>query len=121
MTTTNDGLRADVYAACSVQFIAGAPSYLWQSGEFDNLITDNGVGDVTLTLRADKGISLAQCAIICTPRTANTEVQLATAHDAAGPSNDSNRDKRIRIFDETGVGAAVDEDFDLLIVRQLIL
>jgi hypothetical protein len=37
-------------AFASIKFTAGVPSFLSQSGDFDAAITDNGAGDVTLTL-----------------------------------------------------------------------
>lgn len=117
------GQRVELYAVCAIAFAAGVPGFVWQSGEFSAVITDNGVGDVTLTLNASNGVADAEAAYGLSIRggAANQETTGAVIGDAAGPSLDATRDKRVRLFSEVGAGAVIDADFWLSIYRRLYI
>lgn len=101
------------HAAASVQFIAGAPSFLWQSGEFQAAIVDNGVGDVTLQFQAANGIDATECSFLVTPRNNAARINISVEQV-------DDTDKRVRIFDEAAAGLA-DINFDLFVLRRVIV
>ena len=103
-----------LHAAASVVFAAGVPGYVWQSGEFTGIITDVGVGNVTLLFQADKGVDAAESVIICTPRAA----QVASGLTSIGVTHTDDVRKPVTIVQEGGAGAAsvrADVDFDVLV------
>ena len=84
---------------------AGGISSGWiYSRGFAAAITRNGVGDYTLTL--DQGIDSTQSSIHVTPRESPGAIVSAV--------HVSDTDKRIRTFN--AAGAAVDIDFDVLVL-----
>ena len=109
----NVGKHLSVLAAGSVVFAAGAPSFLWQSGDFEAVITDTGVGDITVTLK--EGLDASECSIQCTPRAA----QAASGLTTIGVVHTSDTAKQITIVQEGAAGAAsarADVNFDIAIL-----
>jgi hypothetical protein len=98
---------------------AGVPTYTggWHSGALLDAITDNGVGDVSINLHADRGIDLNKCAIICCPHLAAAAAGLR--HISVVHTSDTA--KQITCGDEGGGGgasAAADFDFDFAIIGE---
>lgn len=108
----NVGQRMCVQAAGSVVFTAGAPSFVWQSGDFSAVIADNGVGDISVTLL--QAVKSTECAIVCTPRAALAASNLTTI----GVVHTSDTVKQFTIVQEGAAGAAsarADVAFDFAI------
>lgn len=100
----------------SVVFTAGAPSWLCQSGHFENTIVDTGTGDVSVDLLAGQAIDASACAITITPRAA----QAASGLTTFGVVHTSDVRKQITCVQEQAGGAAsarADVAFDILITR----
>jgi len=108
----DDNIKKTIIA--SVVFTAGAPSFLFQSGEFTGTITDNGTGDITLNLNAADAVDASECSIVCTPRAA----QAASGLTSIGVVHTSDTAKQITIVQEGAAGAAsarADVNFDICI------
>lgn len=103
-----------IWAAASVAFTAGTPSFVKQDGSFSATITDTGTGDITLNLDTGKGIDATQCVVMVTARAA----QAASGLTTFGVVHTSDTAKQITCVQEQAMGAAsarADVNFDIII------
>ena len=111
--------NAQLFFAAAVAFAAGVPAYTWQSGAATGVITDTGVGDITLNFGANNGFDAAECAVFMNKRGAGNsprQVNFDFIHttDIA---------KQIQISEEAAAGGAsiaADVDFDIAVVKERI-
>lgn len=107
------GAKLRVIAAGSVLFTAGAPTFAFNSGDFVNAITDNGPGNITLTMKA--GLDSLNCAVVASPRATLAASQLTTV----GCTHTSDTAKLFTVLQEGAAGAVsapADVNFDFLMV-----
>jgi len=103
----------EIHAACSVVFAGGVPSFRWQSGEFTGVITDTGVGNISLNFNAANGVDITECAwsITCTPAAAGVQYEFNV-------NTTSDLITQIVTWDEgAGPAAVADVDFDAICYR----
>lgn len=104
------GRKMKLECVGSVVFNTGTPSWAWQNGSFENTITDNGTGDVTLNLK--QGLDALEGSIGCFVNGALAASQLTTF----GIAHTSDTAKRITILREGAAGAVsalTDVNFDV--------
>lgn len=110
-----------LYAAGSVAFPAGAPTWVWHSGEFTGVITDTGAGDCQLLMNAAQGIDAAECAVLLSVRGAVANWPRGVSCNCVHTSDIS---KQILLAQEgaaAGADAAADVAFDIVIVKYGLL
>lgn len=90
-------------AFASIEYVAGAPTFRVQSGDFDATIVDGGTGDFTLTLASP--IDPAEACISFGCRGAAGAAHVATWTDTT-----------LRVLVSDLAGAAADTDCDLTIL-----
>jgi hypothetical protein len=104
----------EIHAAGAVEFSGpGVPSWTWQTGEWANAITDNGVGDVTLTFNAANGVDATEAIWLA---------QIVGAANRLTIQIDQLTDTtaQIQIFDEATAGA-LDNNFHIIVWRRNIV
>lgn len=109
-----------LHAYASVAFAAGVPSIADQDGSFSSTVTDNGTGDITLTLNASDGIDASECTVAMNVVGAVAASQLTTF----GIVHTSDVAKRITILREGAMGAVsalADVDFEITIFKKLLI
>lgn len=106
-----------IHAVAAIQFVAGAPSFLWQDGSFAAAIQDNGVGNITVSLVQDRAIDDTEAGYLITSRdVAQPDTSGTVAGSGAGPNADVDRDKLIQISNAQ-IPVAADVDFSLCIFK----
>jgi prolyl oligopeptidase PreP (S9A serine peptidase family) len=102
----------EIHASCLVQFVATVPSFVWQSGEFANAITDNGAGDVTLTFNAADGVDGTE--VVWSGQALNSTRAIVSFETLTDTTT------RVRIFDIAG-NALADINFCAVALRHVII
>lgn len=97
-------------AAAHVHFTGGAPAFTTQRG-FDNTITDNGVGDVTLTLKDAYDFTGGRALIMAQGYLATLGAILSVEPVGASPQTQI----RCRLATATAVPAVAAADWDFAI------
>ena len=95
------GIALKVQAFASIAFAAGVPAFVNQSGDFDAVIVDNGVGDISITFVAGSGLAAGAYAASFNVVGALAASQLTTF----GIVDVSAREKRITVLREGAAGA----------------
>jgi len=100
----------EIHAAGQVNFPAGAPTWVWQTGEWANAITDTGVGDALLSFNAANGVDRTECVWCVTPihTAARITVMALQTTDLLC---------QIQIYDEATAGL-IDVPFSVIVWRR---
>ena len=109
--------RFEIVAAGSIGFaVAGTPAWIGEHRGFAAAITDNGVGDWTVT--TDDPILDDQCVFLITPRGALAP----SGNTAYGVAHTTDTAKRITCVQEDAAGApsvVFDVPCDILVIKVL--
>ncbi len=111
----------EVFAYASVAFDGGGvPSIADQNGAFSSTVTDNGAGDITLTLADGFAIDASECTVAMNVVGAVAASQLTTF----GIVHTSDTAKRITILREGAMGGAsalTDVNFEITIFKKALI
>ncbi len=102
----------EIHAAGQVAFPAGAPTFIWQSGEWASL-GDTGVGDVLMTFNAANGVDLTE-AVWC------VQPMVAAGRITGSVNQTTDLACQIQIYDEATAGL-IDTPFSIVVWRRNIV
>lgn len=91
-----------IQGLASLSLAGGVPGWLFNSGEFTNTFIDNGVGDVSINMVADRGLAITESLWLLQQHGGQAASQLTSY----GLVHVSATQKRITILREAGGGGA---------------